>query len=567
MKIKYGRFCLRVTVAAIVIAILILLMNYLLPIISPTLRPKVTAENTANPLAELWRITPPAPKISEIDRVTELRARRLEVMKRIGDKAIMVFFSAEPRVYTNDVDYHYRQENNLYYLTSIKQQGVVLVLIPGARKTREILFMQERNPTFETWNGRMMSFDEARARSGVQEVWDIKLLNGFLAFIAPRAEQEIAKRGSISKPDATLAAQWGEDFRTLIEAVKGDQADLYLLIPRGRDLREYGQEHDFAKQISSANAGMKIKNAHPIFADMRLRKSESELKLMQHAVDITSEAFHRVFAAIGPAMYEYEIQAEFEYTFRRRNADNWGYPCIVGAGPNATTLHYITSQDRLDDGSLLLMDCAAEYDHYTADITRTLPINGKFTREQAEIYRIVYEAQQESIKAARPGNTVNTRHDPKISPTSVHGRSAEVIKEGLLRLGLITSKDNNEYRIWFMHGTSHWLGMNVHDVGDYSKPLAPGMVLTVEPGIYIRPDALDVLPRTPETERFIKAVRPAFEKYKGIGVRIEDDVLITETGQKVMSAAIPSKLEDVEAAMARLKQELRKSGWPQVAGR
>ena len=170
-----------------------------------------------------------------------------------------------------------------------------------------------------------------------------------------------------------------------------------------------------------------------------------------------------------------------------------------------------------------------------------MPINGKFTKEQAEIYRIVYDAQQEAIKAVRPGNTVNTRHDPKISPTSVHGRATAVIKEGLLRLGLITSKDNNEYRTWFMHGTSHWLGMNVHDVGDYSKPLAPGMVLTVEPGIYIRPDALDVLPKTPEYERFIKAVRPAFEKYKGIGVRIEDDVLVTENGQKIMSAAIPSK--------------------------
>jgi Xaa-Pro aminopeptidase len=567
MKINYGRFWLKVLVAVVIAAIVILLMRYLLPVISPTLRPNVTAENTADPLAELWRISPPSPKIAEIDRVTELRARRLEVMKRMGDKAMMVFFSAEPRVYTYDVDYHYRQENNLYYLTSIKQQDVVLVLIPGAKQTREILFIRERNPMFETWNGRMMSFDEARARSGVQEVWDLKLLNGFLAFIAPRAEQEIAKGGSVSKPDAKLTAQWQGDFQTLIEAVKEDQADLYLLVPQGRDLREYRREHDFANQISSAKAGMKIKTAHPIFADMRLRKSEWELKLMQHAVDITSEAFHRVFAVTGPAMYEYEIQAEFEYTFRRRNADNWGYPCIVGAGPNATTLHYITSQERLDDGSLLLMDCAAEYDHYTADITRTLPINGKFTKEQAEIYRIVYEAQQEAIKAARTGNLVNTRHDPKISPTSVHGRAAEVIKEGLLRLGLITSKDNNEYRTWFMHGTSHWLGMNVHDVGDYSKPLASGMVLTVEPGIYIRPDALDVLPRTPETERFIKAVRPAFEKYKGIGVRIEDDVLITETGQKVMSAAIPSKLEDVEAAMARLKQELRKSGWPQVAGK
>jgi Xaa-Pro aminopeptidase len=521
------------------------------------------AEKTIKPIAGLWQIAPPPPKIAESDRTAELRARRQAVVNRMGNDSMMVLFSAEPRVYANDVDYHYRQENNLYYLTGIKQADAVLVLIPGVNgASKEILFMPERNPFFETWNGRMMSFDEARARSGVQDVRNKRLLKPFLAFIAPRAEGAIAKSGPIPKITEQLKEQWNEEFRSLIQAAAADRAGLYLLTPSSLDLREYRQEHEFANQISSSAAGFRIKSAHPIFADLRLRKSEWELKLMQHAVDITSEAFHRVFAAVTPAMYEYEIQAEFEYTFRRRNADNWGYPCIIGAGRNATTLHYNTSQERLDDGSLLLMDCAAEYDHYTADITRTLPINGKFTKEQAEIYNIVYEAQAASIKAVRAGNSVNTRHDPNISPESVHGRSVEVIKEGLLRLGLITSKSNNEYRNWFMHGTSHWLGMNVHDVGDYSKPLAPGMVLTVEPGIYIRPDALEVMAKNPENERFIKAVRPAFEKYKGIGVRIEDDVLVTESEPKVMSHAIPSKLEDVEAAMARLKQELRKSGWP-----
>lgn len=513
---------------------------------------------------EIWRIAPPAPKIAEADRLTELRARREEVMKRMSANSVMVLFSAEPRVYTNDVDYHYRQENNLYYLTGIKQNGATLILIPGARRTREILFMPERDPRFETWNGRMLSADEARARSGVQEVWDSRLLNSFLSFIAPRAEQAIAKRGSVSKPNAQLTEQWQNEFQSLIEAVKAGQAEIYLLAPSSnRDLREYRQEYEFAEGIKAASAGLKIKSAFPIFAELRQIKSPWERKLMQHAVDITAEAFHRVFAVAAPAMYEYEIQAEFEYTFRRRNADNWGYPCIVGAGPNATTLHYITSQDRLDDGSLLLMDCAAEFDHYTADITRTIPINGKFTKEQAEIYRIVLEAQTEAIKLARPGNFMSG-NDPT---NSVHGRSAEVIKEGLLRLGLITSKENNEYRTWFMHGTSHWLGMNVHDVGVPGKALAPGMILTVEPGIYIRPDALDVLPKTPENQRFIAAVRPAFEKYKGIGVRIEDDVLVTNGEPVIMSSAIPRKPEDVEATMARLKQELRKSGWPSVASR
>jgi Xaa-Pro aminopeptidase len=510
-------------------------------------------------VAQLWQLAPPAPQIAETDRLAELRKRRAEVMKRMGDKAVMVLFSTEPRVYTNDVDYHYRQENNLYYLTGIKQNGATLILVPGAKQTREILFMPERDPRNETWNGRMMSADDARARSGVQEVWDSRMLYGFLAFLAPRAEQALAQRNNVSKPNEQLTAKWQADFQTVIEAIKANQAELYLLTP-GRDLREYRTEHEFAGLISGAAAGLKIKLAQPIFAELRQIKSPWEIKLMQHAVDISAEAFFRIFAVAAPGMYEYEAQAEFEYTYRRRNADNWGYPCIVGAGDNATTLHYITSQDRLDDGKLLLMDCAAEYDHYTADITRTIPINGKFTKEQADIYRVIYEAQEAAFKVSRPGNFMGGG-----AANSAHGRATEVVKEGLLRLGLITSKDNNEYRHWFMHGTSHWLGMNVHDVGVPGKPLAPGMIFTVEPGIYIRPDTLDLLPKTAESERFIKAVRPAFEKYKGIGVRIEDDVLVTEGEPVIMSAAIPRKLEEVEATMAKLRRELKTSGWPSVA--
>ncbi len=520
-----------------------------------------------NAVAELWHLAPAAPQLAEIDRVTELRKRRVEVMKRMGDKAVLVLLSTEPRIYTYDVDYHYRQENNLYYLTGIRQDGATLILLPGAAKTREILFMPERAPARETWNGRMMSADEARARSGVQEVWDSRLLNGFLAQLAPRAEQALTKRGNVSKPQAALAAQWQSEFQTISEAIKNNQGELYLLTPQTRDLREYRAEHELAEALTAANAGLAIKNAHPIFAQLRLNKSPWEIKLLQHAVDISAEAFFRVFAVAAPALYEYEIQAEFEYTFKRRGADSWGYPCIVGAGANATTLHYITNQERLDESGLLLMDCAAEYDHYTADITRTIPVNGKFSKEQAEIYRIVYDAQMASIKRVRAGAVVGAVFDPPSAKNSVQGVTAEVIKDGLLKLGLITSKDNNEFRTWYMHGSSHWIGMNVHDVGSYSTPLAPGMALTVEPGIYIRPDALDVLPKTPENEKFIRAVRPAFEKYKGIGVRIEDDILVTNGDPLVMSAAIPRKLEEVEATMAKLRRELKTSGWPMVAAR
>jgi Xaa-Pro aminopeptidase len=521
----------------------------------------VTANDAAKEaLAQMWHVAPPAPKVAEIDRVTELRKRRVEVMKRMSTNSVMVLLSTEPRIYTYDVDYHYRQENNLYYLTGIKQQDCTLVLVPQGQTVREILFVPERNARNETWNGRMITNGEARERSGVQEILDARLLNGFLAWFAPRGEQAIAKRGNVSKPNDQLAAQWQREFSSVAEAVKNNQSELYLLTPPSRDLREYRAEHELAGGLRDV---WKVKPAHSIFAELRVRKSPWEVKLLQHAVDITAEAFHRVFAAAGSAQNEYEIQAEFEYTFKRRGADSWGYPCIVGGGANATTLHYITNQEALAENSLLLMDCAAEYDHYTADITRTIPVNGKFSKEQAEIYRIVYEAQEASIKRVRAGAQVGSVSDEK----TVQGATAEVIKEGLLRLGLITSKSGDEYRVWYMHGSSHWIGMNVHDVGDYRLPLEPGMVLTVEPGIYIRPDTLDLLAKVPGNEAFIKAVRPAFEKYKGIGVRIEDDILVT-TGDPVnMSAAIPRKLEDVEATIARLRRELKTSGWPAISSR
>ena len=502
---------------------------------------------------QFLQTAPPAPQLSEAERLKELAGRRQEVQKRIGDRGVLVLFSTEPRVYTNDVDYPYRQENNLYYLTGIKQAGVTLVMVPGAKTAREYLFAPPRDPRLETWYGKMMSVDELRARSGVQTVIDSKYLGNFLATIAPRAAEVLPEK-PVPNPDEKQRSAWREEFQSVIDAARGDKLDLYLLIPFEKDSREYRKEQAFASALGSTAAGITVRNAAPIFGELRLRKSEWEIKLLKQAVDITSEAFHRVYSMATPGVHEYEVQAEFEYTFRRRNADNWGYPCIVGGGENATTLHYITNQERLADSSLLLMDCASEYDHYSADITRTIPVNGKFNPRQADIYRIVYDAQEASIKAVRTGNVVSRRTDPKIVPTSVHGRSVDVIKEGLLRLGLITSKDNEEYRIWFMHGTSHWLGMNVHDVGDYSTPLAPGMVLTVEPGIYIRPDALDVLPSTPEMEKFKQAVRPAFEKYKGIGVRIEDDVLVTSGDPINLSGGIPRKLEDVEAAMARLRK-------------
>jgi Xaa-Pro aminopeptidase len=282
---------------------------------------------------------------------------------------------------------------------------------------------------------------------------------------------------------------------------------------------------------------------------MRQRKSPYELRLMQHAVDISIEGHQRAQAVASRAKWEYEVEAELDYTYKRRNADNWGYPSIVGCGPNATTLHYEESQGRVNPGDLLLMDAAAEFEHYSADVTRTFPVSGKFTPTQAEVYNIVLAAQEAAFRSIKPGARLS----------DVHNAAADVIRDGLLRLGLITDRNSlTQNRVWFMHGTSHWLGMNVHDVsvrGD--DRLDTGMVFTVEPGIYVRPDALDNLPKTPENEKFIAAIRPAFEKYKGVGVRIEDDVVVTADGYHNLSAALPRTIADIEAFMARAQKEVR----------
>lgn len=507
----------------------------------------------------VWQLAPPAPAISDAVRTAELARRRSEVRNRLSEKGLLVLFSAEPRLYTNDVDYPYRQENNLYYLTGINEAGVTLAILPSGKSFKEVLFIPRRNPQQETWTGRMLSADEARKISGIQEVYEAEQFRTFMTFISPRAGSAFGQPQQMRGPGGPQAASqtpppasWAEDLKPLRDLASKDDAELYLLLPpTAAESNEYRQEQRFAAKMPPGVSGFSIRSAMRIFAELRGTKSEYEVRLLQHAVDISIEAFNRAYAVARPGVREYEVEAEFLYAYRKHNAFNWGYPCIVGSGPNATILHYETNQDALPDSGLLLMDCAAEYDHYSADITRTIPVNGKFTREQADIYRIVYEAQEESIKTLKAGSTL----------AAMNQKSIDIVKEGLFRLGLITSTSNAEYRVWFMHGAGHSLGMNVHDVGLQGK-LEPGMVTTVEPGIYLRPDALDVLPKTPENEKFINAVRPAFEKYKGIGVRIEDDILITNGEPKNLSGALPRKLEEVESFVSRLRSQAARTGLP-----
>jgi Xaa-Pro aminopeptidase len=503
--------------------------------------PQVAAFDIKEPPAPVIRVTPPAPVFEEKSRLEELTARRKRVAEAIGPNSILVLFSAEPRVYANDVDYQFRQENNLFYLANLNQQGAILVMMPGNPSTPEILFLRRRNPAAETWTGHMYSPGEAAQLSGVKEIWEA---NQFDAFIKAVRSRQPFRPSSEHILMSSVTAPTNDAPNALLKAATENQASVYLLanFPAFGESREYRHEQRFADTWTK-ESGFSVKNAAPIFSQMRLRKSPMELQLLQHAIDISIEAHERAQAFANQAKWEYEVDAQVAYTFKLRNADNWGYPDIVGCGPNATTLHYEESQGPVKPGQLLLMDVGAEYGHYSADVTRTFPVSGKFSKEQADVYQIVYDAQEAAAKAAKPGSSLQ----------EVHNASLEVIKAGLLKLGLITDVNSMQYQLWFMHGNGHWLGMNVHDVGGGAR-FEPGMTFTNEPGIYVRMDALDNLPKNAETEKLIAAIRPAFERYKGIGVRIEDDMVITPEGVKWMTEALPRSIADIEAFIAKARR-------------
>lgn len=508
--------------------------------------------------ADVWKVAPPAPASVQRDRVADLTARRKAVMDQIGEKGILILYSAEPRNYAGDVEWPYRQENNFFYLTGISQPGSTLVLIPGGAP-REILFMPPSNPAQETWTGHILTPAEARRISGIQDIIDARHVTAFLSALLPQAREALGaanapggRTGRGRPADApAMPIDVAQVYRGTIERAEKGELEVHML--RGR-AEEFRREIELAGKLAVLTPALAVKDATPLFSKLRTIKSQREIDILQHAVDITAEAFQRVFATAVPGTWEYEVQAQFEYTFRRRNG-HWGYPCIVASGVNATTLHYDTNQDQMKAGDLLLLDDAAEFDGYSVDVTRTIPVSGKFTKEQAEIYRLVWEAQQAGIRNALPGRTLSGGAD------SVTGAAMEVFKQGLLKLGLITdASSDQQVKIWFNHGIGHGIGLNVHDPN--GRELQPGMAITVEPGLYFRPDALDNLAKTPENEKFIAAVRPVFEKYKGIGVRIEDDILITAGQPKNLSAAIPSKLEDVEASIAQLRKNLKTSPLP-----
>jgi len=427
--------------------------------------------------------------------------RRAAVLSRLAG-GIAVFRAPALVTHHHDVEYRYRPESDFFYLTGFPEPDAVAVLDASAQRERFVLFVPPRDAEKETWTGRRFGVEGAVERFGADAAHPIAELDGKLVAM-------------IAAAGGPLHYRFGRE----------DAFDHRLL---GLAKRGWGSRPRTANDLP-----LSILDPGPIVHEMRLRKSEAELAWMRHAIDIAAEAHVAAMRATRPQAGEHEIEALIEYTFRRRGADGWAYPSIVAGGANATILHYTANSDRLRDRELLLIDAGAEAGGYCADITRTFPVGREPTPAQRRVHRIVLESQLAAIAAVRPGVTFE----------SVHERALEVLAEGLRSLGVLETPTaqivkDALYRPYYMHRTSHWLGMDVHDVGAYrqdggSRVLEPGMVLTVEPGLYFAP-TLDVR-----------------DELKGIGVRIEDDVLVTREGHEVLSHAAPKSLEEIAAVRER----------------
>jgi Xaa-Pro aminopeptidase len=454
-----------------------------------------------------------------------LTARRARVAEALGPDSLLILWSAPHKTYSHDIEYEFRQDSNFYYLTGIDQPGAILVLMPGNASRKEILFIEPRDPVREHWEGRRLSKEEAAAQSGIATVYLSEELEPFVQSILSRRPYDVPRYKA------------SREYDVFFKALAAGRAKLALILqPRPELWKPLGPTQEFAKRVKERYEGFSVQDASEVLGGLRQVKTAYERKTLERSAEISSQAQRAAMQAARPGVFEYEVEAVLEQVYKASGALGPSYPSIVGSGPNATIPHYWRSTRRLEPGDLLLVDAAANYEYQTVDITRTYPVGGSFTAEQKDIYRIVLAALEAAIPLARAGARLD----------EIHLKTVEVVRQGLLKLGLITDASGDQYRTWYTHGACHWIGMDVHDVGDRQRPLEPGMAFVIEPGIYIRPEALDSLPRSPENDAFIAKVRPAVEKYKNIGVRIEDSFLLTEEGLKNLSGGVPRTIEEIE---------------------
>jgi len=432
-------------------------------------------------------------------RLQEFQRRRRELMEQMEPNSIAILAAAPERTRNRDVEHPYRQDSDFWYLSGFPEAEAVMVLLPGREHGEYVLFCRERDRAREIWNGYRAGPEGAVAEYGADDAFPINDIDDILPGLVEGRERVYYDLGRDAGFDSRLMG-W---INTIREQVRS----------------------------GAQPPGEFVALSH-LLHDMRLFKSKAEADLMRQAAQISAGAHVRAMQAVRPGMYEYQLEAEYLHEFMRHGARSPAYPSIVGGGANGCILHYIENSAPLKDGDLVLVDAGCELHNYASDITRTFPVNGKFSGEQRALYELVLASQYAAIEATHTGNHWNVPHETVV----------RILTEGLVDLGLLAGHvddliEEQSYQRFFMHRTGHWLGLDVHDVGDYRiggewRQLEPGMTLTVEPGLYIAPDDDTVE-----------------ERWRGIGIRIEDDVLVTKEGCDVLTRDVPKAIDDIEALM------------------
>lgn len=430
---------------------------------------------------------------------SEFKKRRKQLLQQVGKDNIALIASASTRTRNRDVDYPFRQDSDFYYLTGFNEPDALAVFIPGRKQGEYILFCREYDEKKALWEGAHSGLEGATGDYGADDAFPI------------------------------------DDLHDILPGLLENKAKVFY--PMGRDSDLDHQLFEWVNHIrgqsrSGVSAPTEFVSLEHLLHEMRLFKSPAEIELMKHAAEVSAKAHVRAMQNCAAGMYEYQIEADIVHEFMLAGLRSAAYPSIVAGGANACVLHYTQNNARLHDGDLLLIDAGAECDHYAADITRTFPVSGRFSEPQKQLYQLVLDAQSAALAEIKPGAPWNLAHDAAV----------ETLTKGLATLGILRGKvskliKDEAYKPFFMHRIGHWLGMDVHDVGDYRidgewRLLEPGMVLTVEPGLYIAKDCDTV-----------------DKQWRGIGIRIEDDVLVTANGHEILTFGVPKTVDDIERLM------------------
>ena len=429
----------------------------------------------------------------------EYRQRRERLMAKLPSHAALLVPGASLVTRSHDSEYPFRQQSDFYYLTGLQEPEALLLLLPGRAEGQSVVFCQDRDPTLEAWTGRRLGAQGVVSQHGLDQAFENAERDALLPTLLDGRELLYVP---LDNPDALSIAE---------DALAYAQAGMR----RGKPALKGWLD------------------SRPLIHEMRLIKSPAEIALLRHATAISAQAHVRAMRTCQAGLSEYQLQAELEHTFVWHGASGPAYSTIVGGGANACVLHYIENSDVLEEDTLVLIDAGAEFDLYAGDITRTFPVSGRFNDAQRALYQVVLDAQVRAVNAIAPGATLAEIHQGVVADLTA----------GLIELGLLSGDvqariDDESYRRFYLHSTSHWLGLDVHDVGTYRldeatpRPLEPGMVLTVEPGLYIPSD--DDIP----------------DAYRGIGIRIEDNVVVTDQGHDILTADVPKQVADIEQLMA-----------------